>query len=158
MGRAVLVFASWVALSGAACMAGMTPAQKVQDAANDYATAVRFGRMDIAADQVGKDAHGAFLRQHAAWGNTLRVLDCELLAMRMREKDLAEVMLSVSWQRVDEAETRVTQVAQRWKNEGAGWRLASEERSRGDVGLLGEPVTMVPAPAGPAQFRTITIR
>jgi len=139
-------------------MSGMTPVQRVQDAANDYATAVRFGRMDIAAGQVGKEAHGTFVRQHAAWGSTLRVLDCELLALRLPEKDRAEVMVSVSWQRVDEAETRVTQVAQRWKDDGAGWRLESEERSRGDVGLLGEPVTLVPAPAGPTQFRTITIR
>jgi hypothetical protein len=158
MGRAVAVFVSCIALTGIACMSGLTPAQRVQDAANDYTTAVRFGRMDIAADQVGKDAHGAFLRQHAAWGNTLRVLDSELLAMRLSDKDRAEVMVSVSWQRVDEAETRVTQIAQRWKNEGSGWRLESEERSRGDVGLLGEPVTMVPAPERPARFRTITIR
>lgn len=158
MDRVVCLFVSWVALSGVACMSGITPAQRVQDAANDYATAVRFGRMEVAAGQVSQNGHGAFVRQHAAWGNTLRVLDCELLALRLREKDHAEVVVSVSWQRVDETETRVTQVAQLWKDDSGSWRLESEERSRGDVGLLGEPVTVVPAPAGPTQFRTITIR
>jgi hypothetical protein len=158
MGHAVSALISWIACSGVACMAGMTPAQRVQDAAYDYATAIRFGRMDVAASQVSQDAHGAFVRQHAAWGNTLRVLDCELMALRLREKDHAEVVVSVSWQRVDEVETRVTQVAQRWKDDSGSWRLENEERSRGDVGLLGEPVTLVPPPAGPSQFRTITIR
>jgi hypothetical protein len=163
MSRSIATLVSPVALLGlaallcAGCMPGMTPAQRVQDAASDYATAVRFGRMDVAAGQVGRDAHDAFVRQHASWGTNVRVLDCELTALRLRSKDRAEVMLSVSWQRIDESETRITQVAQRWHDDG-GWRLENEERARGDVGLLGEPSAVVAAPAAPAQFRTITIR
>jgi hypothetical protein len=145
------------ALTGAGCMPGMTPASRLQDAANDYSTAVCFGRLDLASGQVGGNSHEAFVRQHASWGNSLRVLDCELMAMRIREKNHAEVLLSVNWQRVDETETHVTQVAQRWHDDG-GWRLENEERAHGDVGLLGETATIVPPPPAPAQFRSITIR
>jgi hypothetical protein len=146
------------ALFGAACAMGVTPAQRVQDAANDYAIAIRFGRMDVALGRVSPDAREAFVRQHAAWGGNVRVVDCELLAMRLRDKEHADVALSVSWQKLDESEMRVTQVAQHWADHRGGWVLEAEERANGDAGLLGEQTTLVKPASGLLQFPTITIR
>jgi len=156
MARLVLTCFGAAALS-AAC-AAMSPAQKVQDAANDYAMSVRFGRLDLAQGRVHQTGREAFSRQHASWGNDLRVLDCELGGLRMRDNQHADIILSVSWQRIDESEQRFTQVEQHWTNDGGSWLLENEERTRGDVGLLGEPTKMVAPPSRPTHFQTITIR
>jgi hypothetical protein len=156
MARSIVAWLGAAAFS-AAC-AGLSPAQRVQDAANDYAMSVRFGRMDLAQSQIHGTAREAFSRQHASWGSSLRVLDCELGALRMRDNQHADIILSVSWQRIDESEQRFTQIAQRWTNESGSWLLENEERTRGDVGLLGEQATMVAPASRPVHFQTITIR
>jgi hypothetical protein len=115
--------------------------------------------MDVALDQVSRTAREEFAKQHAAWGNRVRVLDCEVSGLRLRDSEHADALLSVNWQRTDESEMRATQIAQRWSRHRSPWRIESEERARGDLGLLGEPQEDAPK-ALPAekQFRTITIR
>src|SRR5262245_22215158 len=92
----------------AACIGNLTPAQRVQDAANEFTTATRFGRTDMALERVGRDERERFLRRRAAWGSALRIVDCDIVAMRLTDRNHADVMLAVSWQRVDESEMRVT--------------------------------------------------
>jgi len=142
----------------AACIGNLTPIQRAQDAANEFTTATRFGRMDVALERVSREDRESFVRRHAAWGNTLRIVDCDILGIRLTEQDRAEVMLAVSWQRVDESEMRITHVAQHWRDRKGAWLLDSEERAGGDVGLLGERATVLRPNAGPVQFETITIR
>jgi hypothetical protein len=141
-----------------ACIGNLTPAQRAQDAANEFTTATRFGRTDVALERVNRDEREPFLRRHAAWGSALRIVDCDIVGMRLTDREHAEVMLSVSWHRVDESEMRLTQVAQRWRDHRGAWLLDSEERASGDVGLLGEPATVLRPSARPVQFETITIR
>jgi len=142
----------------AACIGNMTPVQRAQDAANDFTTATRFGRMDVALERVSREERDKFLRRHAAWGTSVRIVDCDILGVRLTDKDHAEVMMSVSWHRVDESEMRVTQIAQHWQDRRGAWLLDSEERAGGDVGLLGEPTTALHPSTRPVQFETITIR
>ena len=140
------------------CLGNFTPAQRVQDAANDLTTATRFGRMDVAAERVSKAGRDQFARRHAGWGASIRIVDCDILALRLRDKEHADVSLGVNWQRIDDVEMRSTEVAQHWQDHQGAWLLETEERASGDVGLLGEPTTVVrPKPSG-AQFETITIR
>jgi hypothetical protein len=145
-----------LALSG--CLGNFTPVQRVQDAANDLSTATRFGRMDIAMERVAKAGRDQFNAKHAGWGSSLRIVDCDILGLRLRDKEHADVTLGVNWQRIDDSEMRSTQIAQHWSDHHGTWLLETEERSSGDVGLLGEATTVVrPAPSQ-AQFETITIR
>jgi hypothetical protein len=141
-----------------ACIGNLTPIQRTQDAANEFTTAIRFGRMDIALERVSREDRDAFLKRHAAWGSTVRIVDCDIMGVRLTDKDHAEVALTVSWQRVDESEMHVTQIAQRWRDRKGAWVLASEERAGGDVGLLGEATTVIRSNNRPVQFETITIR
>ena len=53
---------------------------------------------------------------------------------------------------------RSTELVQHWTDHKGTWLLETEERARGDVGLLGEPTTVVRPTATGAQFETITIR
>src|SRR5262249_36232792 len=124
----------------------------------EFTTATRFGRMDIALERVSREDRENFVKRHAAWGNTVRIVDCDILGVRLTDREHAEVTLAVSWQRVDDSERRVMHVAQHWRDRKGAWLLDSEERAGGDVGLLGERATVLRPSAGPVQFETITIR
>jgi hypothetical protein len=146
-----------VALLG--CAGALTPTRRVQDATQELSNAVRFGRMDMAMARVSLAGRNQFTKQHAMWGSAIRILDYEVVAMSIRDKENADVAVAVGWQRVAESEMRSTQIAQKWKDQRGNWMLESEERTGGDVGLLGEQVAVIrPAAARDVQFRTITIR
>ncbi|MET0595416.1 MAG: hypothetical protein ABW133_22145 [Polyangiaceae bacterium] len=145
----------FTALGG--CMAPMSPVQRMQDAANDLTTATRFGRVDMALERVSHAGRDEFLRKHAGWGNSVRIADCDLSSLRLTDKDHATVVLTVSWQRIDESELRGTQITQKWKDHSGRWLLESEERLAGDFGLLGEATTVVHAPPTRTQFESIVI-
>jgi hypothetical protein len=153
-----ILFGLLVAATTPGCIRNMTPIQRAQDAANDFTTAARFGRMDVALEHVSPQDRERFVKQHASWGSNVRIVDCDIMGVRLAKEDRAEVALSVSWQRVDESEMRVTHLAQKWRDRRGTWLLESEERAAGDVGLLGEPTTVVRPSARPVQFESITIR
>lgn len=148
------------ALALGSVAAGCTPpslTDRLADAAINMNQATRFGRMDIALEHVGPKARDEFAKHHVEWGRTTRIVDVELVGMSMAEKDKAEVYLTVSWQRINEGDLRVTHVTQRWTNEKGTWLMASEERKAGDAGLLGDRVTEAPAPKRPTHFPTHVI-
>jgi hypothetical protein len=148
-------------LGSIGAVVGCTPpslTDRLADAAINMNQATRFGRMDIALEHVGPKARDEFAKQHVDWGRTTRIVDVELVGMSMAEKDKAEVYLTVSWQRVNEGDLRVTHVTQHWANEKGTWLMANEERKAGDAGLLGDRVIEIPAPKRPTQFPTRVIQ
>jgi hypothetical protein len=141
------------------CSGALSPARRVQDASNELSDAVRFGRMDLAVGKVSPDERSEFSKRHAEWGTDIRILDSEVVAIKMRDKQHAEVAVAVSWQRNTESELRATQIAQTWADERGNWVLEHEKRAGGDFGLLGENVAVVrPRSGQDVQFRTITIQ
>ncbi|MEI7892591.1 MAG: hypothetical protein WCI05_05845 [Myxococcales bacterium] len=141
----------------AAC-GGASPGAKAQDAVTELNVNARFGRMEIAIEGVAVKERDAFAKRHKAWGGAIRIADVEVAGLRMRGEQEADVTVRVAWYRVDEHELRNTVVRQRWEAKG-GWRLVGEERTEGDMGLLGDEVKPGPvsAPKPQAQFRTIRI-
>jgi hypothetical protein len=153
----LLFLSSPAALIG--CFGNFTPVTRVQEAAHELTTAARFGRMDVALERVSRNAREEFMKHHAAWGNAVRVVDSEIQGMTLRDKEHADVFVTVGWQRIQETEMRVTYLAQHWRDHRGSWLLEREERTAGDVGLLGEAITVVRPPAGDnLQFDSITIR
>lgn len=149
-----LVFAALLA----GCMAPATPGQRLADSAHEVSDAMRFGRADVAFSHMHDDVRVEIAKKHAAWGRTLRVVDVEIAGLAMSGKDEADVTLNVTWQRPNEAEIRITVVAQKWKDD-RGWRIVSEERASGDHGLLGDdPPAAEPAAPPANRFATRTIR
>lgn len=139
-------------------MAPATPGQRLADSAHEVSDAMRFGRADVAFSHMRDDVRADIAKKHAAWGRTLRVVDVEISGLSLSGNDEAEVTLNVTWQRPNEAEIRITQVSQHWKDD-RGWRIVTEERAGGDVGLLGdEPPASEPAAPPPNRFATRTIR
>lgn len=150
---------AWVFVSAlGACMPSQVPAQEVSEVARDFNLAARFGRMDVAAEHTADSHRSAFLASRADWGKDVRVVDVELAQLDAPDSEKAEVIVDVSWLRMDENLLRSTRLRQNWENPGGGWRLSAEERIGGDVGLLGESVTILRPDARDAQFPTKTIR
>lgn len=146
--RCAALVALCLALAG--CFAPPSSTQRLADAAVDMNAATRFGRMDLALEHVGAAAREEFARRHAVWGGKVRVVDLEMGGFKLVTKDEAEVLVNVAWLRPDEATMRVTQIAQRWRDEKGRWQLASEERRDGDLGLLGEDERATAAAAAKA--------
>ena len=155
--RSVLLLALVLALSG--CMAPVTPATRVTDAARELNLACRFGRMDIALGHTSPGARTQFLERRSTWGRSVRILDVELAALRLKDESNAVIHVDVAWVRDTESSMRSTRVAQMWRDGDGGWRLVREQRVHGDMGLFGEAV---PAPRETqprdVQFPTHVIR
>ncbi|MBM4376376.1 MAG: hypothetical protein FJ095_14945 [Deltaproteobacteria bacterium] len=128
------------ALGSAGCMA-LPPSsmERLSQSAYDLNTATRFGRMDIAAENVAVEAKSDFGRRHRAWGRELRIVDLELEGVQMLGSDSAEVNLIVSWHRLDDATIHSSLVAQRWTQTSADWKLVEETIASGPPGLFPPP-------------------
>lgn len=148
-----------VGLSCATGCGSQSRVAKLQEAAQNYNMAARFGRMDVATEHVSSKEMDEFAKRHAQWGSYVRVMDVEYQGLRFANKDQAVVLVAVAWQRVDEPELRVTHLAQVWAYERNGWKLVEEERTAGDAGLLGEPTEVLrPAARPDVHYPSITIR
>jgi len=128
-----LVLCLFVGLVG--CIPPANPTQRLSDAAYDMNTASRFGRMDVAMEHVSGEARAEFARSHAEWGRHVRVVDVELSGMTLKTRTEAEVVVVVTWQKIDEADVRVTNLVQRFRDVRGSFLLVSEEE-KGDQGLL----------------------
>jgi hypothetical protein len=149
----------WLLLSAlAACMPSQVPAREVSEVARDLNIAARFGRMDLAAEHTSEAHRREFLESRANWGLDVRVVDLELTQLDVPDAETAEVVVDVSWVRIDENLLRSTRIRQSWQNPGGGWLLNGEERIAGDFGLLGEDVTILRPELRDAHFPTKTIR
>jgi hypothetical protein len=142
-----------------ACVPSQVPSQQVSEVARDLNVATRFGRMDVAVEHTAEAHRSDFLKHRAAWGNEVRVMDVEFAQLDMQASDKANVLVDISWMRMNEGLLRSTRLKQNWHNPGGGWKLEGEERVAGDLGLLGENVTVLRPEAQPdVPFPTKTIR
>lgn len=147
----------FVGLAVVGCMTPPSPAERVTDAAMELNLAARFGQLDVAVSRTKKDLRSDFMKRHAAWGQSLRIVDVEMAGLTLPESDRAVVLVDYAWIRNDEGTMRATRVEQHWKDD-AGWHLVRERRIAGDIGLLGEPVPERPKTAAPDRhFATRTI-
>jgi len=126
--------------------------------ARDLNLATRFGRMDVAAQHTSEAHRKRFLESRAEWGTDLRVVDVEVAHLAVPDSSKAEVIVDVSWVRMDEGLLRSTRIRQDWENPGGGWMLNAEQRIAGDLGLLGENVQVLRPEVEDVHFPTKTIR
>lgn len=143
------------ALTLGACFAPPSATQRVSDAARELNLAARFGNLDLAADFASPAARPGFLARRALWGHEIRILDVELVGLRVDE-DAAQafVEVNVSWMRTSESALRVTRIAQMWRERDGDWQLAQESRVGGDIGVFGEAVQVLRPAAEPRHFET----
>ena len=141
------------------CMMPPQGAALVQQTTQQFNFDTRFGRMELAMEQVSPKYTEEFIKRHRFWGGAIHVTDAEPLGQRMRGQDNADVSVRLTWYRAEEGELRTTILKQKWHLYPAGWRLDSEERLDGDIGALGEKVEVVAPDSTPrtAQFPTLRL-
>ena len=98
--RKALVFAAILSVSG--CIAPITPMERLQQSANDVASALRFDRTDLVAEYCAPKARDAFLERHAVWTDKTRIGDLELSGIYRRSPDEPEASLEVAVLESDE--------------------------------------------------------
>jgi hypothetical protein len=135
----VCALLSGLLLSTAACVAPMSPAERLAYSAHDLNAATRFGRMDVALGHVEEDEQVDFARRHRKWHRSVRIVDLEVQGVHMLAAGEAEVQLSVAWHHLDETIIRRSMVAQLWKQGGRDWSLTEEKRTGGAPGLFARP-------------------
>jgi hypothetical protein len=157
-----VVLAIAACLTVAGCAIPPTAAERLAESANDLNTAVRFGRMDIAMDNVKESYREDYAKLHRAWGSALRIVDWEVTGLRVRKDGDADVNVTVTWQRFDETTMRNTELYQQWTPYRTTWALVTEEERGGDPGLISDVVglklddaTPVSAPIHRQQTRVI---
>ncbi len=136
-----------------------TGLQRAQQTAQDFNVDARFARKDAMVARIDEASRDEYALRHKSWGGNVRIADMEVGALKAHGDADVDVLVHVSWYRMDEQELRMTTLQQSWHSKADAWLLVSEKRVDGDVGLLGETVVMQ-APAGPrpkAQFPTIRL-
>ncbi len=148
-----------LAASSSGCGGMLSNAGKAQEAAQNLNMDARLGRLEFALEHVDAKDREHFTRIHTAWGAKIRVVDSEITTFKMKGDDAADVNVQVSWYRPENGDLHVTVLHQNWHDVKGDWFLASEERTDGDTGLLGEPVLVQePEEVAPrAQFESIRI-
>lgn len=154
--RKLLASFSLVAIG---CMMPPQGAALVQQTAQQFNFDTRFGRMEMAVEQIAPKYSSDFAKKHRFWGSSIHVTDAETTGMKMKGPQDADVGVRIGWYRIDEGDLHTTLVKQHWHLYPSGWLLDAEDRTDGDIGALGENVKIV-APDGPvrsAQFPTIRL-
>lgn len=141
------------ALLVSACV-GQTPPARAQEAANELNQNGRFGRTELVAERVSEGAREKFFERRKNWGGAIQIADSEVTGFKMKGDSEAEVFLKIGWYRVDEGDLHTTAVKQSWKDFKGTWKLVNEERTDGEVGLLGEAIQPVHVDATVARATT----
>jgi hypothetical protein len=158
MGMRVAIVACVLAALLIGCPGPATGMARAQEAVQELNSATRYGRSEIAMEHVATKARDEFTARHRAWGSSVRIADLEVAGVRPKGERDAEAFVHVSWYRPEEQDLRTTTIKQGWRDEG-GWRLVSEDRVEGDVGLLNEAVVYeTPSqPRSRAYFPTVRL-
>ena len=155
-----LALALPLASVAAACGGMQSQAAKAQEAAQNLNMDARLGRLEFALEHVDLKAREKFTKIHTQWSGKIRIVDSEITSFKMnKDEDAADVDVQVSWYKPETGDLHITVLRQKWHVVGGDWFLASEERTDGDMGLLGEHVVMEQpdAPAPKAQFQSVRI-
>ena len=140
------------------CPAPPSALARAQQTALELNQDLRFGRSELVMDRVAPGTRETFAAQHRAWGSSVRIADVEMTGLQPRNDHELDVFVRVAWYRPEEQELRSTTLQQSWRDDD-GWKLTSERRLEGDVGLLGEAVVYERPDSqhGPVQFPTLRL-
>lgn len=120
-----------VIMSGGGC-AHAPRGESLMDAVRTYNEGVRWERFTAAAAAVPAPERDAFLDEREELAEDLRISDYEVVRVKDRGPDAAEVQVKLTWYQDSVGTVRETWARQRWERQGKSWRITGERRVRGD--------------------------
>jgi hypothetical protein len=97
---------------------------------------LRWGRLPAAELSVADELRARFVRGHAVWGSSIRIVDLEVEGARIRGSS-GIVRAHYLWTRGTEVDTRETVVETHWRGRFDGtWVCDGERIVEGDSSLL----------------------
>lgn len=124
----------------AGCPTPPTPLDKASETAREANMAARWGMMNVALQKTAPELQADYLERHSKWHAETRIVDTELAAIALVDGTHANVQVDISWTLEGTTTLRVTRVEQVWENGKGGWKMTSEKRIGGAIGLFGEEV------------------
>jgi hypothetical protein len=120
-------------------LANLTPQERFKDSTHTLNDASRWGRVDIASEQVSPKYRDRFVARHRDWGTTLSIADSDVTRMQIaddRQTALSEI--SVSWYQTGGISLRSSVITQQWEIENGNFRLVDEAIRVGDPNVFVE--------------------
>jgi len=114
----------------AAC--GAAPkGQTLMDAVRNYNDGVRWSRFTAAASAVPARERDEFLDEREELAEDLRITDYEVVRVKDKGADAADVQVKLTWYKDSEGTVRDTWAKQAWERHGHAWRIVGEAHVRG---------------------------
>ena len=151
---------AWLALAPAlaGCPMPDSAAARMQSAASDFNTDVRFGRLSLAVEKVAPKEREEFLARRRTWTGRVEIADYELISAKMVEGEDAEVVVKYDWYQLNVGDLHTSKIKQKWHSHKGRWLLEAESLDEGTPGLLGEHIEEeAPQPINNAQFPTVRL-
>ena len=153
--RSVHVLGLTLSLLAPGCaLAGQLESSRAQEAALETNMNARFGRMELAVENVAPEARESFMEHRRGWGSTIRVADYDMVGLKMKGVDECETVVRIVWYRFAENELKQTSVKQKWHEMKGNWKMTEEARLEGDPGLIGDKVPAQAVDVAAAQAST----
>ncbi|MGO8994170.1 MAG: hypothetical protein ACLQVI_12645 [Polyangiaceae bacterium] len=138
---ALVTFAASLALTAlTGCPMPDSSATRMQAAASEFNTDVRFGRLSLAVDKVDPKEREEFLAQRKKWNGHVEIADYELISAKMIGDEDAEVVVKYDWYALAVGDLHTSKIRQNWHSKKGTWLLEKEALDDGAPGLLGETV------------------
>lgn len=115
----------------AAC-AHAPKSEGLMEAVRTYNEGVRWERFTAAAAAVPARERDAFLDEREELAEDLRISDYEVVRVKDKGPDTADVQVKVTWYQDSVGTVRETWARQRWERQGKAWRITGERHVRGD--------------------------
>ena len=106
--------------------------ESLMEAVRTYNDGVRWERFTAAASMVPARERDAFLDEREELADDLRISDYEIVRVKERGPDTAEVQVKLTWYQDSIGTVKDTWAAQRWERQGKGWRIIGERLVRGE--------------------------
>lgn len=141
MPRFVLALALIASMSSAGCiLQNLAPTQQLQDRMFSLNDQTRWGRIDLAAQQVVPAFRAAFVLSRREWGHRIAVADTDVSALVIADDgNSATSTVEITWYDQDTLDLRGTVLRQHWAKTDAGFLLDEESVVSGDEELLASP-------------------
>jgi hypothetical protein len=125
--RTVACLCLFVLTATGCTLANLTPQARFAESTHVLNDATRWGRVDMAVEQVSPKYLSRFMTRHREWGHAISIADFDVVRMQVAaDRKTATSEVTISWYPSDGVMLRTSTIVQQWEAEHGGFRLVDE--------------------------------